>query len=426
MVFEVGIGTSQEWDPERAIDDAVTQALSTLTDSPKFALLFSTIHYEKDKGFQRILNKVYAKIPQNTPLIGGTVAGFSNSKGCFTRGLTIALFNTDLVKPYVSIGENTKRNPTKAAEQYQQRLEKNIGNTKEKELNSILIISGGKVPYIPFLKQGRVITSNIIGEIVSKMTGLTLRFMQKGVAREEEILSHLKKIDPNSNFISLSAMDDERMDKNFVFYNNKVTSDVIVGLTLVGEMKFDINTEVSLNDTGLKFQVTKIGKDKRTLKELNNYPAKEEFIRRMGWPKDYFNENIYRKVFFYPITQIKDGQELPCVAGLFLGNNIYTTYQIESDEISIKSYSGNKVIESVENDMRKHDLNPLKFLFVVECGIRLEAMGRRVFKVKDKIEEFTLGKPFLLVYPAGEGTYINKVLRYGNETYNTFRIMEKR
>jgi len=59
MVFEIGIGTSQNWDPYVAANDIMTQALSKISHPPKFIILFSTIHYQKNNGFN--INSIITK-----------------------------------------------------------------------------------------------------------------------------------------------------------------------------------------------------------------------------------------------------------------------------------------------------------------------------------------------------------------------------
>ncbi|QQR92500.1 MAG: hypothetical protein IPJ89_05130 [Candidatus Iainarchaeum archaeon] len=417
-MLDAKIGVSQNWDPILATDEAIAEATDDLKSNPKIILLFTTIHYEKNNGFRKILDRIYQKFAKDTPLIGGTVAGFISSKGCFVRGISLAIIYSDNLEVITAVGKNNKRSPESAVMQVSNTIKPLLVNSKYDNNIMLQIISGGKIPFIPFLKQGRVVHSTIIGEIESKGIGLTLKLLQKGVGREEEILKLMVQEFPDANIISLSSMDDEKMERNFQFHNNKVLTDVIVTACILTNYELDLKSEISLEDIGIEFDITRIGNDRRTIKELDKIPAKEAFIKKMNWPKSYFDENIYRKVFFYPLVHELNGQKISSVAGLFLGQNLYSTYQIESDKLSIMSYSGKKLYDTVSNDMQQIDVNQLDFLFLVECGIRLEAMGRKIFAIREKIVNRLAGKPFLLVYPAGEGVYSKKILKYGNETYN--------
>ena len=86
--LKAGVGLSRKWDAREAGREVAESALEKLDgEKPKFFLLFSTIHYEKYGGFQELLNGVWEVLPEGTPLIGGTVAGFMNNYGCFTSCL---------------------------------------------------------------------------------------------------------------------------------------------------------------------------------------------------------------------------------------------------------------------------------------------------------------------------------------------------
>ena len=84
--FEAAVGMSRKWDARDAGREVAETAIKNLSRPPDFFLLFSTIHYEKHGGFQEFLNGVWDVLPKGTPLIGGTVAGFANKYGCYTRG----------------------------------------------------------------------------------------------------------------------------------------------------------------------------------------------------------------------------------------------------------------------------------------------------------------------------------------------------
>ena len=113
--LEASIGMSREWDARKAGREVAKSAIKNLKTPPNFFLLFSTIHYKDHGGFQEFLNGVWDVLPKGIPLIGGTVAGFLNNHGCFTRGATalaVAYPNLDVA---IGIGRNTRKNPKKAA-----------------------------------------------------------------------------------------------------------------------------------------------------------------------------------------------------------------------------------------------------------------------------------------------------------------------
>jgi len=415
-MFEAGIGTSQNWDPVQAGSEVIQQALKDLSKPPKFVLLFSTIHYDKDKGLQKILDTVYHFIPKETPLIGGTVSGFMNNSGCFTRGLTALACYSDEMDVAIGLGKNTKRNPKKAVKE----LLNETDRLQSRFPNEVYftIISGGKIPFIPFLKQGRVVFSKLLGKIESMFIPLILFLFQKGVGREEELLKSIVSTKPNASLFSISTMDNEKMEKNYQFFNNKIVTDAIIGLKIATLFKSFNQTEHGLAKTNKTFTVTKLSKDKRIIEKINGKSPREEFLRVLGWPGSYLDELIYRKIFFYPLAYSKEGFDYPFIPGLFLGDQIVSTYQLETNEISVLSASGKALLDAVKKSTDAAPNNIL-FFMTAECGIRLETLGSKLLKSREIMLNKLGKKPFLSLYVGGEATYSKeKGLRFGNDTFN--------
>ena len=115
--LEAAVGMSRKWDAREAGKEVARSTIEKLSAPPDFFLLFSTIHYEKHGGFEEFLNGVWDILPEGTPLVGGTVTGFMNNYGVYTRGTTaLAVSNPDM-DVVIGSGKNTKRNPKKAARQ---------------------------------------------------------------------------------------------------------------------------------------------------------------------------------------------------------------------------------------------------------------------------------------------------------------------
>ena len=98
--LEASIGFSRKWDAREAGREVAESAIKRLSKPPSFFLLFSTIHYKDHGGFQELLDGVWDVLPEGTPLIGGTIAGFVNNYGCYTRGATaLAVSYPDMAGP---------------------------------------------------------------------------------------------------------------------------------------------------------------------------------------------------------------------------------------------------------------------------------------------------------------------------------------
>jgi hypothetical protein len=105
LKVEAVVGMSRKWDAREAGREVAKTAIRTLTRPPDFFLLFSTIHYEKYGGFQEFLNGVWDVLPEGTPLVGGTVTGFMNNYGCFSRGTSGLAVSYPYIDVAVGVGK---------------------------------------------------------------------------------------------------------------------------------------------------------------------------------------------------------------------------------------------------------------------------------------------------------------------------------
>ena len=160
--LEASIGMSRKWDAYKAGQEVARLTIKKLNSPPNFFLLFSTIHLEKHGGFQEFLNGVWNVLPKGTPLIGGTVAGFINSNGSFTRGavgLAIAYPNMDIA---TGIGRYTKRNPKRAASKCAEMIKEGLKKSKYENKFLFEIISGPIFPSMPFFGEFRIIKNKYL------------------------------------------------------------------------------------------------------------------------------------------------------------------------------------------------------------------------------------------------------------------------
>ena len=163
---DAAVGMSRKWDAREAGREVARDTIQKLSSPPDFFLLFSTIHYEKYGGFEELLKGVWDVLPKNTPLIGGTVAGFINNYGCFTRGttaLSVSYPNMDVV---LGFGKNTKRNPKKAANQCSQMIKKGFSSSKYENKLLLNLIAGPSRMKIPGKGYTFVVDSGIVSKFV--------------------------------------------------------------------------------------------------------------------------------------------------------------------------------------------------------------------------------------------------------------------
>jgi len=224
--FSVSMGMSRKWDAHEAGREVTRKVIEKLKSPPNFFLLFSSIHYQKKGGFEELLKGVWDILPQGTPLIGGSVAGFINNFGCFSRGVTALSVSYPNMDVSIGYGENTKRNPRNAAMNCMSHIANELKKSDYKNPFLLDIISSGIVPQLPGMERKKVIKSKMTSFVASKGLGFSLKYLQKGAGRDEEILDYLinknKSDGEEYKILSGSATDDVNQLKNFQFYNDKI------------------------------------------------------------------------------------------------------------------------------------------------------------------------------------------------------------
>jgi len=418
--FEVALGMSRKWDAREAGKEVAREVIQKLSSPPSFFLLFSTIHYDKHGGFEEFLNGVWDVLPEGTPLVGGTVAGFMNNYGCYTRGASAIGVSYKDMNINIGIGRNTKRNPKKAA----QNCLKSLNVNTIPFSNNLLIdfVSGTKIPSFPIIGQRRIIKSKFFPKsLLIPLLRFSTKYLQTGMGRENEILDELIKQKPDWLIMGGSCNDENKIEKNFQFYNKEVLSNDLAGIHINTNLDIETGSADGLTPTDIEFNLTKKGAFGCIMKTLDGYPAKKEFLDKMGWPEDYLNERtIFRKSYQYPICYTKHDSLQIRTFGLFFNDYVGVANDLEENELIVHNASGNNLIGSyIELTKKMKDSIDPYFIFGIHCGIILEALGNHIYIVKDELNKIFEDVPFLVVYTAGEHIYIpNKIRRHVNLSYN--------
>ncbi|OQA30631.1 MAG: FIST N domain protein [archaeon ADurb.Bin336] len=419
MVFKVGIGTSQNWNPELAAEDAINQALKNMPERPSFMFLYSTIHYENNKGFEKILKKIYTYVPEKTPLVGGTVAGFMNNSGCYTRGITLLVAYSDEIFVTHGIGKNSKLDPKKAAKDCANQIKKaTIGEWNNKIL--INLVASGIILKVPFQGNKKILNiPNFLDPIVSPALTIVTKFLGVGLGREDEILEQLVKELDGFNILGGSTLDDNKWEKGYQFFNNTVNTNSIVGLAIFTNNEINIKSTLGLKRTGIKVSATKIGLYNSLIEKIDGHGATTKLFEKLNWPKEYLNESLHRKTLYYPFCYTKGNQLCSRVLALVVGENLVFTNKIDS-EMELGIASGKSLIDSINPHLEK--TSPKLELYTACCAT-LEALGRNTFSVYKKIIEKKKEEPFLLIFLSGEDAYTpgKKLIRL-NESFNSLKF----
>ncbi|MFH1424385.1 MAG: FIST N-terminal domain-containing protein [archaeon] len=420
MVFEVAIGQSRAWDPQKAGEEVVTSALEKMKHPPKIFLLFSTIHFDKERrGMQKFVRSAHNKLPRETQMIGGTIAGFINNYGSFTRGATGLAIYSDEMDIGVGVGRNTKRNPKKSAEKCAKEIKSLLRNSKYKNKVLVDLIAGPVVPTFPGVGQTRVLKGTLAKLAVPLLT-LSMKVFQKGFGRENEVLKELAQQFQDFSIIGGATIDNNALQKNYQFYASKILENSVICLGIQSQIKAELVTGHGLTPAGIKFKVTKKALWNYVISEIDGKPATSRLIELLGWPEKLLDERLYRRTFYYPlISKDEQGNQYPNVIGAFLGNHIACGFPIESDDVEIRCTSGKRLISTVKIAMESSKTKKPKLGFGVSCAARLETLGMQIFKVYAVLKNHFGETPFLVVYMGGEDLRIvgNKQFHL-NETFN--------
>ena len=417
---QAAVGMSRKWDAREAGREVARSTIQKLESPPNFFLLFSTIHYKDHGGFEELLKGIYDIIPKGTPLIGGTVVGFLNNYGCYTRGVTGLAVSSNDMNVVFGFGKNTKRNPKKAVEKSAEMiLRGNDNNYKNKFL--LNFVSGPSVLEIPGQGAKKVIDSGFMSRFISLAFGMSQYLFQKGVGREDEIFEEMTKKLPDYYMILGTAVDDYKGLDNYEFLNGAVITNSIVNLGLSTNLDLNVYTTHGMKQTNIKFEITKLSKDRHIIHKINNKPAREELLNILYWPEGFLNEKTMALTIpYYPISLKRRGREIPVVMPFVLKHSIATPCIIDGGEVFILRTSGNDLINAIKENLSNfRDISP-DFGLCSACMTILETLGSKIEIVREEMLSYFKDKPFISFFCAGEGTYSpTSDIVYANMSFNT-------
>jgi hypothetical protein len=421
--LEAAVGMSRKWDAREAGREVAESTLNKLDSDPDFFLLFSTIHYEKHGGFKELLNGVWDILPEKTQLIGGTVTGFMNNYGVYTRGTTALAVSDPDMDVVSGYGKNTKRNPKKAAKQCAKMIQKGLQDSKYENKFLLNLISASEIPNIPFLGRKKIYTEGFSTKILLRLFGFSQYVLQKGAGRDDEVIEELTKCLPDYNMLGGGTVDDGENLKNFQFFNNRILTNSIVNLGMKTKCKLDVLTTHNMKNTGIDFKITKTSKDGRIIHEINGKPAASELLRLLNWPEDFLKEETWYKTTYYFPLGFRISQSRteigPRVIGGIFGESLATVIRSKDPDASILTIDGRNLLETIDNNLRFFPYTP-EFGLVSSCSTRLITMGDKIYQARDRLLNYFGERPFIVFYVGGESTYSpQKGLNYVNMSFNS-------
>jgi hypothetical protein len=411
--LKVCVATSRRWKGMEAAAELWSKIKKGAPD-PKFILVFATIDYKDE--FKDILSHLTLEF-KNTQLVGGTVAGFINQDGCYTRGVTALAVDYPNMDVVVGIGNNTKRSPEKAGLECAKQIKEGLKSSKWKNGFLFSFISGLEIPKMPGVG-GSVIKSGIMSKLVKGSMGISQFLMQKSVGREEDVLDQITKELPDYGMIHGSTIDNVKTGKNYQFCGTEILTNAAVCLGIKTDLNFDSGFGSGAKPI-TKFNITEISKNNQIVSKINGQPAPREFSRLLKKPEELlFDEKHYLKRFpYFPCGMFQGDKLLLRAFGLVMSDSMLTMSRMHKGDVFTVSITGKNMIESVKETMYPMKKNP-DFGLGVECAIRLMTLGSNIERERESMKAFFKEKPFLVIYVSGEGVKKpNHEYFYMNESF---------
>ncbi len=360
-------------------------------------------------------------MPKGTPLVGGTVVGFMNNYGCYTRGasaLAVSYPNMDVV---LGVGKNTKRNPKKAARQCAEMIKKEFSKSKYHNKFLMNFVSGPETMKIPGQGYKKVVDSGFISKFVTLVFGMSQYLLHKGPGREDEFFEEIVKKLPEYHMILGTSMDDYKWINNYQFLSNNILTNSAINLGIATDLGLDVYTTHGMKETDIKFEITKLSRDGHIIHKINNKPAVHELYRLLNWPEGFLNEKtMAHTILYYPISLKRHNREVPVVMPTILKDSILTPCIVDKGEVSILTVSGRNLIDAMSENLQFFDGITPEFGIFSSCMTILQTLGYKMNMVREELLDYFNEKPFLLFWCAGEGTYSpNNDITYANMSFNT-------
>lgn len=284
------------------------------------------------------------------------------------------------------------------------------------------MLSAGEVPDILSLGRKKIIKAGPITKILSQLFGFSQYVLQKGAGRDDEVIEELTKLLPDFSMIAGGTIDDGPNLRSYQFYNKSVLKNSVVSLGLKMNAHAGVLTTHNMKKTDIDFRITKMSKDGRIIHEINGKPAASEFIRLLGWSKDFLSEERWFKTnFYFPLGfRVNNSDEYGArVIGVMLGESLVTTVRSKNPDAAILTIDGQGLLQAVRDNIASFPPDPM-FGLIASCTTRLETLGAKVYEVQGILKEYFKEKPFIDFYVGGESTYSEKKgLKYMNISFNS-------
>ena len=401
---DAAVGMTRKWDAREAGREVARNTIKQLNSPPNFFLLFSTIHYKDHGGFEEFLNGVWDVLPKGTPLIGGTVAGFVNNYGCYTRGATalaVTYLNMDVT---VGLGKHTKLAPKRSAKKCSDAIKDGLKKSNHANRLLINVISAPTVPKIPIIGRKNFVKSKFIGWIASTIGVRLFPFFGHGLGKEDDLIDKLTQLLPDYYFIGGSAIDSGKYFNNYQFIEKQVHTNSIVALGCSVDSPIFLKSILGVHETDKVFNITNTTYDDRIITKIDNKPAKEQFLKMLRITEEQFRDlNVfYSRIFnYFPITFEENKNYTTGTAGFF-GDSTVLGYKARGKKLRMLSITGKEILNAVDVVFNEYNKNRFPFVLMYSSFIFLNTLGAKSYFLKEKLDDYLKDIPYLAIFPTAE------------------------
>jgi hypothetical protein len=402
--IEVSVGLSRQWDARKAGMEVAKSCLNKLSTPPNFILLFSTIHYKYHGGFEKFLEGVWKVVPKGTPLIGGTVAGFINNEGCFSRGATALAVSYPNIDVSLGFGKHTKRTPKLAARNCANMIKNSLKNSNYQNKFLINFISGATVAKLPYVGRLNVINSKFFAWLATNIGTKIFPLIEYGWGREEDVVEQLALDMSDYYIIGGSTVDSGEFFDNYQFIGKKVVTNSIVAIGCNINVPIYLKSKLCVTETDKKFEITGKIHNGRVIRRLDNKSAKDQILSTFGIIEDQFrnlDSFYYRISDYFPFGFEENKKYTSGLAGFF-GNNIFLGHKSRGKKLRLLSVTGKEILNSIDVLFKNSDENDLPFAFMSSSSIFLNILRAKTFHIKEKLDDYLKETPYLMIFDITE------------------------
>lgn len=407
------VGTSDKSDAVEAGREAATKSLGN-EQNPKVAIVFSTIHYEKN--LKKMLTEIKKVI--GAPVVGCTGAAVLTPERVYARGIGIMCIFGDL-DVGVGIGGGSRTNPVNAGRQAVKMAIEQLEDSKYKNKYAIAFLSGMKFPDIPGMK-------SMMKMGISKAMFPTLsKFMAMkgtGPARYEEVLQGM--VDESRGEIPIfggGAFDDFKGTRNFQFLNNNVYSDSVVLLLIYSNVKSRTLYKHGLKPTGKKMEITKASGSLAF--EINGKPAWDGLKEVYEIPAELENQwktnPVLMTIYEIPAEKDDKGNYWLVTPLCVIGDAILFARNVEEKTLYLCRGKGKDILKAAKDIAVAvtKEITP-DFTIIFSPVPRIMAMMEKIDVERQYLKETLGNSPFLGVYCCASEIYVpeENLLKCLNET----------